>query len=178
MDHPRVIEAVRLHAPRQREDGEHDGAKEGAWRGSSASAVDSTAYWRTPVLCISGPFVAALEKWFIQRGEVTYVRYMNVDSKKKQSCSFVDWSERGKSRAFVDRSERGKLLSVSSLPSHFSIPTFICHRGLAPSPLSPHSRQQRRRPINPLLIYSLPHNDYSTPLPPTSKPTKREKDWF
>jgi len=27
------------HTPRRREDGEHDGAKESAWRGSSASAV-------------------------------------------------------------------------------------------------------------------------------------------
>src|SRR6266702_5541087 len=39
------------YAPRRREDGEQDGAKEGAWRSSLASAVAGVVYWRTPVLC-------------------------------------------------------------------------------------------------------------------------------
>jgi len=56
-----------LHTPRQREDGEHDGAKEGTWHSSSASAVAGVMCWRMPVLWRSGlqTFVAAVGKWLI-----------------------------------------------------------------------------------------------------------------
>ncbi len=73
------------YAPRQREDGKHDGANEGAWHSSSASAVAGVVCWRMSMMR-SGlqAFVAAVGKYHTG-GEVAYVRYMNMGSKKKLS---------------------------------------------------------------------------------------------
>src|SRR6266702_8612159 len=82
------------YAPQRQEDGEHDGANKGAWRSSSASAVAGVVCWRMSVMCRSElhAFVAAVGKYHSGE-EVAYVRYMNMDSKKKRtkSHSFVDW---------------------------------------------------------------------------------------
>src|SRR6266702_987711 len=116
------------YAPRRREDGEHDGANEGAWRSSSASAVAGVVCWRMSVMCRSGlqAFVAAVGK------------YHTVG---KKSHTFVDWPSVGNLFPF-------NVLSVflaTKLPIAFSpSPSPPSSATVAsPSPMSPHSRQQR-----------------------------------
>src|SRR6266702_3736153 len=86
------------YAPQRQEDGEHDGANKGAWRSSSASAVAGVVCWRMSVMCRSElqAFVAAVGKYHSGE-EVAYVRYMNMDSKKKRTKLhlFVDWPSVG-----------------------------------------------------------------------------------
>ena len=73
------------YAPRRREDGEHDGAKEGAWRSSSASAVAGVVCWRMPVMCRLRlqAFVAAVGK-YQQWGRSRICAIYEYGFKKKQ----------------------------------------------------------------------------------------------
>ena len=115
------------YAPRRREDGEHDGANEGAWRSSSASAAGVVCL-RTPVLCRSlQMFVAAVGKWLTQGRR-----------KKSNPCGIRMWIQKKKScihllivRLLIGPSMGKPMessipsLLPSRLSSSFSIPAFI-----------------------------------------------------
>ncbi len=73
------------YAPRRREDGKHDSAKEGAWHSLSASAVAGVVCWRMPVMCRLRlqAFVAAVGK-YQQWGRSCICAIYEYGFKKKQ----------------------------------------------------------------------------------------------